>query len=77
MKITKQGEIPKPKVPIWVGLKVSCANCDTEFILEQSDWDKVILHQARQFLSLNNLGKRPYIKVDCPVCREKLIRFIE
>lgn len=61
MKIIHHGTPkPKPKAP-WVGLQMTCKNCDTIFQLEEGDG--VQTSQPRAMLA------QMTVTVTCPVCK--------
>lgn len=63
MKIISKGEIPKRKLPDWVGLKMTCRICNTLFELEEDDYPEII--SVRSFSIINN---KCTLSTTCPLC---------
>lgn len=61
MKILKEGKIPEPPKPWWVGQKHKCSNCGTEIEFELGD-------RVRESADRDMRGKR-WLVFDCPFCR--------
>lgn len=66
MKIITEGKIPKPKLPAWVGLKMTCRICNTLFELEEDDYPDIISVTSVGIFYINNNRK---IRVHCPMCK--------
>ena len=60
MRIIKQGEIPNSAKAFWVGEKMTCRCCSTEFELE--DGDKVEAEQERRPSGVRT------VRCVCPLC---------
>lgn len=60
MKILREGTIPEPQPPWWVGLTIECLRCGATFQLE--DDDAVITMTER------HPNGRSIATINCPTC---------
>lgn len=60
MKILKEGKIPDPELPWWVGKKHKCTHCRSEIEFELRDL-------VRESAAKDMRGKR-WLAFNCPFC---------
>lgn len=67
MKILKEGTIPEPQPPWWVGEVIACGNCKAQVDLEIDDEP-----DAPNSFSYNSITRTStisgFLKSRCPIC---------
>lgn len=61
MKTIRQGKIPPPEKPWWVGKQLTCRKCG--IVVELEEADEVQTNQERR------PGGKREVKIPCPLCK--------
>ena len=73
MKTIKEGVIPKPALPFWVGLVLTCGHCGHQVELEEGDKPHVVTPRGKSSVAHLLRGAKAVITVDqCPTCNKAI-----